>query len=194
MLDSIELPELLPERKARYMKELGLNEELAGIVASKHLELFELIIAEVPGIDPTLVASTLVNTLTKLRRESGLTHDFDINKVEPHHYARLFELVVSGGAAKEVIPDLLIGIAQHPEMDVEDVAKNMGLGQKRIEDIELMVENIIDQRIDFVKERGVGAVGPLMGTVMKELRGSVDGKVLSALLKEKIEARLNLIK
>ncbi len=194
MLDSIELPELLPERKARYMEELGLNEELAGIVASKHLELFELIIAEVPGIDPTLVASTLVNTLTKLRRESGLTHEFDIDKVEPHHHVEVFKLFVSGGAAKEVIPDLLIGIAQHPEMTVEDVAKNMGLGQKRIEDIERYVENIIDQRIDFVKERGLGAVGPLMGEVMKELRGSVDGKVLSALLKEKIEARLNSIK
>ncbi len=194
MLDSIELPELLPERKARYMEELGLNEELAGIVASKHLELFELIIAEVPGIDPTLVASTLVNTLTKLRRESGLTHEFDIDKVEPHHHVDVFKLFVSGGAAKEVIPDLLIGIAQHPEMTVEDVAKNMGLGQKRIEDIERYVENIIDQRIDFVKERGLGAVGPLMGEVMKEFRGSVDGKVLSALLKEKIEARLNSIK
>jgi glutamyl-tRNA(Gln) amidotransferase subunit E len=194
MLDSIELPELLPERKARYMEELGLNEELAGIVASKHLELFDRIIMEVPGIDPTLVASTLVNTLTKLRRESGLTHDFDIDKVEPHHYVEVFKLFISGGAAKEVIPDLLIGIAQHPKMDVEDIAKNMGLGQKRIEDIELTVENIIDQRIDFVKERGLGAVGPLMGEVMKEFRGSVDGKVLSALLKEKIEARLNSIK
>ncbi|MRG76455.1 MAG: hypothetical protein C5S33_01640 [ANME-2 cluster archaeon] len=156
-------------------------------------------IAEVPGIDPTLVASTLVNTLTKLRRESlrqesELTHEFDIDKVEPHHYFDVFKLFVSGGAAKEVIPDLLIGIAQHPKMDVEDIAKNMGLGQKRIEDIELTVENIIDQRIDFVKERGLGAVGPLMGEVMKEFRGSVDGKVLSALLKEKIEARLNSIK
>jgi len=199
MLDSIELPELLPERKARYMEELGLNEELAGIVASKHLELFELIIAEVPGIDPTLVASTLVNTLTKLRRESlrpesELTHEFDIDKVEPHHYVEVFKLFVSGGAAKEVIPDLLIEIAQHPEMDVDDVAKNMGLGQKRIEDIERHVENIIDQRIDFVKERGLAAVGPLMGEVMKEFRGSVDGKVLSALLKEKIEAQLNSMK
>ena len=194
MLDSIELPELLPERKARYMEELGLNEELAGIVASKHLELFELIIAEVPGIDPTLVASTLVNTLTKLRRESGLTHEFNIDKVEPHHYVEVFKLFVSGGAAKEVIPDLLIEIAQHPEMDVDDVAKNMGLGQKRIEDIERHVENIIDQRIDFVKERGLAAVGPLMGEVMKEFRGSVDGKVLSALLKEKIEAQLNSMK
>jgi len=194
MLDSIELTELLPERKARYMKELGLNEELAGIVASKHLELFELIIAEVPGIDPTLVASTLVNTLTKLRRESGLTHEFNIDKVEHHHYVEVFKLFVSGGAAKEVIPDLLIGIAQHPEMTVEDVAKNMGLGQKRIEDIERYVENIIDQRIDFVKERGLAAVGPLMGEVMKEFRGSVDGKVLSALLKEKIEAQLNSMK
>jgi len=199
MLDSIELPELLPERKARYMEELGLNEELAGIVASKHLELFELIIAEVPGIDPTLVASTLVNTLTKLRRESlrpesELTHEFDIDKVEPPHYVEVFKLFVSGGAAKEVIPDLLIEIAQHPEMDVDDVAKNMGLGQKRIEDIERHVENIIDQRIDFVKERGLAAVGPLMGEVMKEFRGSVDGKVLSALLKEKIEAQLNSMK
>jgi len=199
MLDSIELPELLPERKARYMEELGLNEELAGIVASKHLELFDRIIMEVPGIDPTLVASTLVNTLTKLRRESlrqesELTHEFDIDKVEPHHYFDVFKLFVSGGAAKEVIPDLLIGIAQHPKMDVEDIAKNMGLGQKRIEDIELTVENIIDQRIDFVKERGLGAVGPLMGEVMKEFRGSVNGKVLSALLKEKIEARLISIK
>jgi glutamyl-tRNA(Gln) amidotransferase subunit E len=191
MLDSIELPELLPGRKARYMKELGLNEELAGIVASKHLELFELIIAEVPGIDPTLVASTLVNTLTKLRRESGLTHEFDIDKVEPHHHVEVFKLFVSGGAAKEVIPALLIEIAQHPEMDVEDIAKNMGLGKKRIEDIERFVENIIDQRIDFVKERGLGAVGPLMGEVMKEFRGSVDGKILSALLKKKIEAHLN---
>ncbi len=194
MLDSIELPELLPERKARYMEELGLNEELAGIVASKHLELFELIIAEVPDIDPTLVASTLVNTLTKLRRESGLTDYFDINKVEPHHYVELFKLFVSGGVAKEAIPALLIEIAQHPEMDIEDIAKNMGLGQKRIEDIERYVENIIDQRIDFVKEQGIGAVGPLMGEVMKEFRGSVSGKILSNILKEKIEARLNSTK
>lgn len=216
MLDSIELPELLPERKARYMEELGLNEELAGIVASKHLELFELIIAEVPGINPTLVASafdngkhsaldtpyidstlvasTLVNTLTKLRRESELTHDFDIDEVESHHYIDLFKLIVSGGVAKEAIPALLIEIAQHPKTDVEDSAKNMGLGQKRIEDIERYVENIIEQRIDFIKEQGIGAVGPLMGEVMKEFRGSVDGKVLSALLKEKIEARLNSIK
>ena len=199
MLDSIELPELLPERKARYMEELGLNEELAGIVASKHLGLFELIIAEVPGIDPTLVASTLLNTLTKLkreslRRESELTHGFDIDKVEPHHYVEVFKLFVSGGAAKEVIPDLLIGIAQNPKMDVEDVAKNIGLGQKHIEDIEHYVENIINQRIDFVKERGIGAVGPLMGEVMKEFRGSVDGKILSSILKETIEARLNSMK
>ncbi|MCD4797909.1 MAG: GatB/YqeY domain-containing protein, partial [Methanosarcinales archaeon] len=117
-----------------------------------------------------------------------------IDKVEPHHYVEVFKLFVSGGAAKEVIPDLLIEIAQHPEMDVDDVAKNMGLGQKRIEDIERYVENIIDQRIDFVKERGLAAVGPLMGEVMKEFRGSVDGKVLSALLKEKIEAQLNSMK
>jgi glutamyl-tRNA(Gln) amidotransferase subunit E len=192
MQDSIELPELLPERKARYMAQFGLNDEQADRVASKHFELFERIIEEVPDIDPTLVASTLVNILIQLRRESELTHEFDIDKIEHHHYVGLFEIIASGSAAKEVIPDLLIAIAQHPEMTVDDVVKDLGLGKKRIEDIERFVQNIIDQRIDFVKERGLGAVGPLMGEVMKELRGSVDGKILSSLLKEKIEAELNL--
>ena len=70
----------------------------------------------------------------------------------------------------------------------------MDLGQKRVEDIERYVENIIDQRIDFVKEQGIGAVGSLMGEVMKEFRGSVSGKILSNILKEKIEARLNSTK
>ncbi len=47
------------------------------------------------------------------------------------------------------------------------------------------------QRLDFVKERGMGAIGPLMGEVMKELRGIVDGEVASSLLKKKIEEHLD---
>jgi glutamyl-tRNA(Gln) amidotransferase subunit E len=32
----------------------------------------------------------------------------------------------------------------------------------------------------------MGAVGPLMGIVMKEIRGKVDGKILNELLKQKV--------
>jgi glutamyl-tRNA(Gln) amidotransferase subunit E len=56
-----------------------------------------------------------------------------------------------------------------------------------METIEQKVDEIIAQRQEFIAQRGLGAVGPLMGVVMKEMRGSVDGKVLSTIIKNKIE-------
>ena len=35
-------------------------------------------------------------------------------------------------------------------------------------------------------ERGLGAIGPLMGMVMGKLGGAADGKVVSEILKQKI--------
>ncbi len=67
----------------------------------------------------------------------------------------------------------------------------MGLGTKRKEDIETLVDEIISQRMDFIAERGLGAVGPLMGLVMKEMRGSVDGKVVSDIVTKKIKKMLD---
>jgi len=56
--------------------------------------------------------------------------------------------------------------------------------------IEAAVEEVIQERADFVDERGVGAIGPLMGAVMSRLGGSADGKAVSKILKERIEEAL----
>jgi len=48
----------------------------------------------------------------------------------------------------------------------------------------------VDCRSLFVEQKGKAALGPLMGVVMKEVRGSVDGKVVSELLKKEIDAAL----
>ena len=53
-------------------------------------------------------------------------------------------------------------------------------------DLAEVVEKVIAERLDFVKERGMGAMGPLMGVVMKECGGAADGKQVSALLREAI--------
>ncbi len=186
-LDAVELPELLPQRKARYMEEWGLNEELAGRVAySVHFTLFEEVLSKVTGINPMLVATTLMSTLPELRREGC-----DINKLEPDHFESVFRLIVSGGAAKEVVPEILSKMIEHPEMSAEDAARELGLGDKHLEDIEGLIDTIVTQRLDFVKERGMGAIGPLMGEVMKELRGIVDGEVASSLLKKKIKEHID---
>ncbi len=187
MLDAVKLPELLPQRKDRYMKEWGLNEELAGRMAySAHFTLFEEVMSEVKGVNPMLVATTLMSTLPELRRDGVAVENLNIN-----HFLQVFELVNSGGVAKEALPTLLRALSDQPGMTARDAAASLDLESIDDESVERIVEDIITQRMDFVKERGMGAVGPLMGEVMKELRGNVDGKTLSSMLKKKIEEHLD---
>ena len=61
--------------------------------------------------------------------------------------------------------------------------------QSPVTDLEEIVRTIVLERREFVKEKGMGALGPLMGIVMAEVRGSVDGRLVSQILKQEI-ARL----
>jgi glutamyl-tRNA(Gln) amidotransferase subunit E len=186
MLDSVKLPELLPQRKARYIADFGLNEELSGRMAySTDFTLFEEILSKIKGISPTLVASTLVGTLPELRREG-----VDIEQLQDNHFLQVFDLINSGGVAKEGLPNLLRTLSKQPDISAEDAAADMGLKGMDMETIEQKIDEIIAQRKDFIDQRGLGAIGPLMGVVMKEMRGSVDGEVLSNILKTKIEEHI----
>jgi glutamyl-tRNA(Gln) amidotransferase subunit E len=53
-------------------------------------------------------------------------------------------------------------------------------------DLGAVIEGIVAERADFVKERGMAAMGPLMGVVMQAV-GAADGKVVSALLRQAIQ-------
>ena len=52
--------------------------------------------------------------------------------------------------------------------------------------VEEVVARIIAEKTDLVAERGMGAMGPLMGIVLKELGGGADGKAVSDALKAAI--------
>jgi len=52
-----------------------------------------------------------------------------------------------------------------------------------------VIQGIVNDRLAFVQERGMGAMGPLMGTVM-QAAGGADGKEVSALLRAAIQAVL----
>ena len=53
-------------------------------------------------------------------------------------------------------------------------------------DLQSIVAAVVASRLDFVNERGLGAIGPLMGLVMAEAKGA-DGKEVSGLLKDEIQ-------
>jgi len=69
---------------------------------------------------------------------------------------------------------------------IAEYAENNGYKPADVADLASIVESIIAERIDFVKERGMGAMGPLMGVVMQAAAGA-DGKQVSALLREAIQ-------
>ncbi len=188
--DSIEIPELLTERAKRFEKEFGLNKEFAGrIVYSRDLPLFEDLVARFvndPNVSATLIVRTLTGTIPELKRD-GVA----VEHIMYEHFIQIFDLVSNGDVAKEGIEKLLRAFAEDPAMSAEDAVSSLGLGGIDTAQITEFIEGVVKDRQDFVTEKGMAAVGPLMGVVMGEFRGKVDGKVLSQILNQKIKEFLN---
>lgn len=183
----IKLPELIEERKARYMKQFALNEELASQI-SRHgnFVLFERIMRQVPKASATTVVRTLETILYELEKEG-----VPVNNIREEHLIALFKLQSEGKMPNEAISGILKIIASKPEFTVDSAVQSLGIGAEAGE-LEAAIDKVIESKMDFIKEKGMNSVGPLMGVVMKEFRGKVSGQEISRLLKEKISKKLGL--
>lgn len=177
-----ELPETLPEKKARFMKEYGLNEELAQSVAysAQSYEFEDIVKAH---DNPTLVARTMMGTTIELRREG-----VPVENLTGAHYKELFKYVKEGNIAKEAIPKVLAEMARGESID--EAVKRLGLGGVSEENVRSIIREIVQSKKDFVHEKGEASQGGLMGMAMAQLRGKADGKLISKVLKEEIQEEL----
>jgi len=175
------VPELLTTKAQRYAQEYSIDRNYATRLAlSEKLPLFERAVAE--GIKPKLAVFTILSTCTELRREG-----VELGTISDEDYLATWHAVESGRAAKEAIPDLLRGLASGNTFD--EVLQKLAPAVSR-QDLESIIHKIIADRSDFVLQKGQAALGPLMGVVMNEVRGSVDGKIVSEILKKEIAATL----
>jgi glutamyl-tRNA(Gln) amidotransferase subunit E len=179
--NAITVPELLTAKAQRYAHEYSIDLNYATRLAlSEKLPLFERAVAE--GIKPKLAVFTILSTGTELRREG-----VEVGKISDDDYLATWHAVESGRAAKEAIPDLLRGLASGNTF--EEVLQKLAPSVS-FKDLECIIHKIVADRSDFVFQKGQAALGPLMGVVMSEVRGSVDGKVVSEILKKEIAATL----
>ena len=175
------LPELISERKERYIREYDLNEDLAELIAcSERSALFERIMSL--GTSPTLAVRTLTATLSELGREG-----IPVQHLMDEHFIGVFEMVSANKMAKEGIPEVLRTLANKPNKTASIVSSELGLENIGQEDIEKLIMQVIESKKDLIKERGTDALKPLMGLIMERARGKVDGKLVSDILKEKIK-------
>jgi glutamyl-tRNA(Gln) amidotransferase subunit E len=186
-LRRIKLPELIGERKARYMQQFALNEELANQISrSGNFVLFEKIMQQIPKASATLVVRALETVLYELEKE-GVA----VNNITEEHLLELFKLQSEGKIPNEAISNILKTIATKPEFTVDEASKSLGIGTKTGE-LETAIDKLIESRMNFIKAKGLDSVGPLMGVIMKDFRGKVSGQEISRMLKEKISKKLGI--
>jgi glutamyl-tRNA(Gln) amidotransferase subunit E len=131
--------------------------------------------------DPKLVGMVLLSVLPELERE-GIATDVATEAM----LNDLLAGVAAGLYSKEAMPQVL-GRMLSEDLSAAVSAQALGLGTVSAEDVAARVEAIVREREDFVRQKGMGAVGPLMGVVMDEFKGQVDGKELSRMLAESID-------
>lgn len=132
------------------------------------------------GIPPKIAARTLINTLPELEGE-GL----DVSILKTAVLADVLLRVESGAFAKEAVPLILRRIVETNE-DIEDALKHLDISGVEESEVVTVIDAILDRKREFVLERGERSIAPLMGLVMKELRGKVDGKIINDILVEKV--------
>jgi glutamyl-tRNA(Gln) amidotransferase subunit E len=177
-----ELPETLPEKAKRFAEEYGLNTEMANEMAYSTWNYVFEDIAKASG-NPTLVARTLLGTVVELRREG-----VPVESLTEGQYKELFNYVAHGQIAKEAISKVLAEMAKGASID--DAVSRLGLEGVGEDEVRKTIREIVDSRKDFVKEKGDASQSGLMGMAMAKLRGKADGKLISRILKEEIEAEL----
>ncbi|MCJ2532469.1 MAG: Glu-tRNA(Gln) amidotransferase subunit GatE [Candidatus Thermoplasmatota archaeon] len=187
VLESIRLnmPELPEETVARFVKDFGLSKSQAdALMNAGYDDEFELLAKSLGN--PQVVARVYLHAFPELEK-AGLS----IARLDVELLRAFMTQFREGAFAKEAVPELLAWMVRNGSYDVSKAIEHTGVGTVDKETLDSLCERIVTEREEFIRERGAASLGPLMGVVMKELRGKVDGQVISEALKEKIKRLLS---
>ena len=171
-LREIEIPELREEKVERFVMEYGISRQDAEqIVDSERDEIFEHLSRKY-GM-PKVALRALLQIIPEIGDVSDEILDEALGALK------------EGKFSKEGLEAVLKNMASG--MDVDEAIEKAGLGMMSEDEAMDLARKLVKERIDFVKERGQSALGPLMGPFMGKVRGKLDGKKASAVLKKAIE-------
>jgi Glu-tRNA(Gln) amidotransferase subunit E-like FAD-binding protein len=134
------------------------------------------------GTNPTVTATTLLQTLTELKREN-----IDIEKIQKKEIEKLLIAEAKNKINKSLIKKSLIEISTGKSVE-KILSSQKTINTKEIEPI---IEKIVSKNETLIKTRGLGAIGPLMSDVLKEKTlNTIDKKTLSEILTKQIKEKM----
>lgn len=171
------LPETWEKKIDRLAKKYSISPDVARQVVHSGMDaMFERLAGR---FDPKIVSSAMVSTFREIEKEGG-----DTGNITEKHLSELFRMVAGKQVAKEAVPGILREVARSPGKSVADISKKMGVESLSIRDLERIVQKILEEKKGLLKHPRREKV--LMGLVMKEVRGRIDGKTVMEILRKEL--------
>lgn len=185
VLESIKLnlPELPEEKVARFVKDFGVSREQAeSLVKSGYEDEFELLAGGFGNSQA--VARIYLNTFAELEKQGLSPSSLSLDVMKD-----VLANLKAGAFAKEAIPEILTSVLRNGH-SVDRATETLGMEKIDLDSVRAVCDRVVREKEKFIRERGEDSLGAIMGLVMKELRGKVDGKVISEILHERIKQLL----
>lgn len=173
------MPEFPEEIEKRLVEQYGINAQQAHqMLRESNDDLFVKLAGTYRSLS-SVVATTLTNTYSELEREGVVT-----TEISQDSMIDIFDMLAHNKFAKEALPDIIREVSKGTEPS--KAAVKLGLESVDTDEAVKIISAIVKGREDFVRSKGMDAIGPLMGPVMGALRGKVDGKEANRILEEEI--------
>ena len=175
------LPETAEALAKRLMSQYSLNAKLTKqLVNSEYLTLFEDIVAS-GKTSPTFVATFLTETCKSLERDGVAVHSIPDARMKA-----MFELAERGAVAKEAMVDLVSWQTKNLNLEPTEGIKSLGLRMLTEKELDDVISRHIEKNRKLIDERGQSAFSSIMGSVMSEVRGATDPKLVTEIVKRKL--------
>ena len=176
------IPKSWEETILQIQNKYKINEQLSEqIFDSEYFELFEKICKN-DKASPNFVASVLCSTITNLQR-----NDFDASLLKDNEIFDTFNLLNDNKISKESIEIIFKQIMSGKAVSVSEAIQNASIKNLTKEELSKILDVIIEDNLDKIKEDGMRSISSLMGLAMKQVRGQASGNLVNNLLSEKIK-------
>lgn len=174
------LPLSVAEREKLYAKWGLSTNHVEEMKLSNYARAFEEMVKR--GANAKTAAGLLLQTLTELKRGGVAVEKVKLNDIE-----ELLLAEAAGKINKNALGEAVIELSKGASVSEALSAKKTANVDAKA--VEKKIIEIVSKNLPLVKAKGMGAIGPLMGDLMKEpaLKGA-DGKILSELLRKEILA------
>lgn len=171
-----------PEIKIKKYMSLGLSEELAKeIIRDPRLDLFEDLVNKYsPKVPPSIIASTITNTLKYVKSKGG-----DISRISDDDIEQIIKNLYDGKISKDSITEILLEYTLNKDLSIIDVISKYEILSN--DEIEKIIDEVIKTNMDEITKRREKAFNIIMSKVMGKVKGKADGRIVAELIKSKLK-------